>query len=265
MSFLIFNKESKKNKNENIKKEYKKQQQKLKVELPIKDVYQVVIPQNIFQTWTSKKILPPKMFETFLKIRRMNPRFRHYLFDDKECREFIKSYFKPDVLHAYDHIVPGAYKADLWRYCVLFIHGGIYLDVKYTPLNGFRFIQLCEKEHWVLDADGQGVYNALMVCKPRNPILFQAIRKIVQHVGERFYGNNYLAPTGPHLLKEWIPPHHPDMDLHHKVLDNDPDMRIIYSKQYPILRTYPRHIEEKTAFSKTAHYSQLWEQKGIYI
>ena len=48
MSFLIFNKESKKNKNENIKKEYKKQQQKLKVELPIKDVYQVVIPQNIF-------------------------------------------------------------------------------------------------------------------------------------------------------------------------------------------------------------------------
>jgi len=26
-------------------------------------------------------------------------------------------------------LIPGAYKADLFRYCVLLIHGGVYADV----------------------------------------------------------------------------------------------------------------------------------------
>lgn len=59
---------------------------------------------------------------------------------------------------------------------------GIYLDIKYQPINGFKFINLAEKEHWVLDCNKIGIYNALMVCKPGNNILLQAIKQIVENV-----------------------------------------------------------------------------------
>ena len=45
------------------------------------------------------------------------------------CREFIKVNFNPLVLKAYDTLIPTAYKADLFRLCVLYINGGIYGDL----------------------------------------------------------------------------------------------------------------------------------------
>ena len=108
---------------------------------PIKETYNSIIPLNIFQTWHTKK-LPPKMFNSIQVIRRFNPRFRYYLFDDNDCREFIKKNYDSDILNAYDSLIPGAFKADLWRYCILYKMGGIYLDIKYKPYNGFRFINL---------------------------------------------------------------------------------------------------------------------------
>jgi mannosyltransferase OCH1-like enzyme len=122
------------------------------------------IPNNIFQTWHTKK-LPLRMFQMIKKMIKSNPRFRYYLFDDNDCRNFIQKNFDTDVLHAYNNLIPGAYKADLWRYCILYKYGGIYIDIKYYPVNNFKLFNLLKKEHWVLDNGGGGIYNALMVCK----------------------------------------------------------------------------------------------------
>ena len=64
----------------------------------------------------------------FDTINKINPLFTHYVFSDNDRRLFIEQHFDTTVLHAYDSLIPGAYKADLWRYCVLYINGGIYLD-----------------------------------------------------------------------------------------------------------------------------------------
>jgi mannosyltransferase OCH1-like enzyme len=42
--------------------------------------YNPIVPQNIFQTWHSKK-LPPGMEETVSMIKSLNPRFQYFLFD----------------------------------------------------------------------------------------------------------------------------------------------------------------------------------------
>ncbi len=47
------------------------------------------IPAYIFQTWESKKI-PPLMLKNILNIKLNNPNFKYFLFDDNDCREFIK-------------------------------------------------------------------------------------------------------------------------------------------------------------------------------
>ena len=197
-------------------------------------------------------------------LKKQNPRFNHYLYDDNDCREFIKNNFKPDVLNAYDSLIPGAYKADLWRYCILFINGGIYLDIKYSPLNGFKFINLTESEHLVADINNIGIYNALMVCLPRNEVLFKAIRQIVENVRNKYYGSNFLEPTGPNLLPKFISTSDKIVDLKHKELIVDNNYRVIYFNDIPILKTYHGHCAEAQKYSIKQHYSILWNNKKIY-
>ena len=64
-------------------------------------------------------------------LQTCNPELEYFLFDDNDCIEFIKTHFENDVVDAYYRLIPGAYKADLWRYCVMYIEGGIYIDIKY--------------------------------------------------------------------------------------------------------------------------------------
>ena len=74
-----------------------------------------------------------------------NPEFQHYIYDDGMCREFIKKNFNREVLHAYDSLEPDAFKADLWRYAILYINGGVYVDIKYRPANSFKLINIIDK------------------------------------------------------------------------------------------------------------------------
>jgi mannosyltransferase OCH1-like enzyme len=236
---------------------------RLRIPYPFKTQYNIIIPTNIFQTWHSK-ILPPLMAKSVAQIIQLNPRFKYQLYDDNDCREFIKNNFDPDVLEAYNRLIPGAYKADLWRLCILFIYGGIYLDIKYKPLNGFKFVNLTEKEHLVADIGNVNIYNALMVCLPKTEFLYKSFRKIVENVNNRFYGNNCLEPTGPAMLSKIISTSDEIVDLKHEEWDNNSNYKIIYYNNIPILKSYIGHSREKQQFSKIKNYAVLWNERNIY-
>lgn len=231
----------------------------LQIEMPKKK-----IPLNIFQTWHTKENLNLKMFNAINNIKTQNPEFKHFLFDDNDCRNFIKKHFRKEVLTAYDSLIPGAFKADLWRYCVLFIVGGIYIDIKFKMTNGFKLINLIKNEHFVLDADKTGVYNAFMVCKPGNKLLLEAINMIVQNVKNKFYGDGFLDPTGPKLLAKVISINDTRVDLKHLELENNNNKRVIIFKNTIILTSYNGHIDDRIKCSKIPHYSILWKDKQIY-
>lgn len=235
----------------------------ISISYPTKLRYNNIIPLNIFQTWHSKN-LPPIMAKNVEFIKQRNPAFNHMLFDDNDCREFIKNNFKADVLNAFDTLIPGAYKADLWRYCVLYIKGGIYIDIKYIPMNGFKFIALTEKEHWVLDVDNTGIYNALIVAKPGNNILLQAIDKIVDNVKNRYYGNNCLEPTGPLLLSGLFTSEQKHaFDMKHAFYISL-KFRFILFNNYHVFKSYYEYLDEHAQNQKVPHYSVLWGQHQIY-
>lgn len=243
---------------------YNEYKRKLEISYPLKKNYEPIIPFNIYQTWHSK-LLPPKMFKTINLIKNLNPRFNYQLFDDNDCREFIKKNFEQNVLNAFDSLIPGAYKADLWRYCILYKNGGIYLDIKYKPLNNFRFITMTENEHFVLDADKNGIYNALMVCKPGNDILLKAINKIVENVKNKYYGTSFLEPTGPNLLQSFFSNEEKNnFDMkHYEILNHN--SKVISYNNYIILKSYNGHINDRIKYSKTKHYSDLWNERKIYL
>ena len=224
------------------------------------------IPLKLFQTWHTKT-LPPKMKYFVDKLKRDNPEFKHYLFDDNDCREFIREFFPDSVLDAFDQIVPGAYKADLWRYCVLYIYGGIYLDIKFQCIDGFKLIELTQKEYYVRDRkwDEVGIYNALLVCKPNNEILHKCIYAIVDNVKNKYYGINPLQPTGPQLMNKFFTP----SEIKNMELSLDPGGQYInYTNSkndtFHIMYPYPDYRTEQQQLSKTPYYAHLWRQKAIY-
>jgi hypothetical protein len=230
-----------------------------------KKIYNSVIPLKIYQTWHTK-LLPKKMFENVKLMKIMHPRFEYYLFDDNDCRNFIKNNFNQDVLFAFDKLIPGAYKADLWRYCILYKNGGIYLDIKFKCINGFRLIALTEKEHFVHDLNENGIYNGLIACKPGNEILLKCINKIVENVKTNYYGENMLYPTGPMLMETIF-----NKELKNKIelkletfmIDNDNQHIINYNNNY-IIAIYDGYREEQKLYQKKSHYSILWNNKNIY-
>ena len=101
-----------------IMKKYMEINKKLKIMYPLKPKYESIIPLNIYQTWHTTTDLPPLMNKNVELIKSNNPRFNYYLFDDNDSRLFIQNNFPSKVLNAYDSLIPGAYKADLWRYCI---------------------------------------------------------------------------------------------------------------------------------------------------
>ena len=199
------------------------------------------------------------------RLRQLNPEFSFHLYTDEDCLTFIQKHFTSDVADAFQALLPGAYKADLWRLCILYVYGGYYMDIKLSPLKKFRLIELSENEHYVLDRPKQSlhIYNALMVCKANNPFLFQCIRQIVHHVDIKYYGNSTLSPTGPELLGRIAASYKLNIDLVYPMAYPD---HIMY-KGVLILRNYPLYRNEQLQHERLVqrkHYSTAWFNHEVY-
>lgn len=224
------------------------------------------IPLDIYQTWETSD-LPEKMNECVERLKSQNPRFRHHFFDDAARQAFIKEHFDKSVLNAYNKLIPGAYRADLWRYCVLYINGGIYLDIKYSNVDGFDLIELTNDEYFVPDIEdsGGGIYNAFMICKAGNPIMKLAIDGVVENVKNEYYGESGLCPTGPMLLKKCF-----REDEFQKAKSNGlgicrhNENTSVCLRGKPILTVYDEYYKGDINKNKQGHYSELWVKRKIY-
>ena len=226
---------------------------------PMPSYRESTIPLNLFQTWHTNE-LPPGMYECVQALKEANPEFTHHFFNDDMCREFIKVHFDDNVLHTYDKLKPGAYKADLWRYCVLYVHGGIYLDIKYRCVAPFKLIELTTKEHFVRDrdyGDNPGVYQAMLVCYPKNPILLQCIHKIVEYTRQLEYGATVLF-LGPLLVASFF--NRSEMqtwDMKYTGLQ-------IVRQENPILEMYTDYYQEVNKTAIRTYYMDSWCNRDIY-
>ena len=221
----------------------------------------IPIPQILHQTWKTKT-LPPHMNDVIEFNKRKNPEFQFKLYDDTDCATFIERHFDSSVIDAFHTLTPGAYRADLFRYCVLFIEGGIYLDIKFKCADGFRLAELTEQQYvkdlnkWSTNA----IYNALIVSKPNNPTLWTAIQTIVKHCASYFYGDNLLAPTGPVMFGECVAQEtNPVINLQF----SDQGGLHILRNNMPILSGYTEYNTEKYTIAP-AHYYHAWKNKEVY-
>lgn len=87
-----------------------------------------IIPNNFFQTYRTSLI--DDEHASLLKFfREANSDFNFYFFDDQKMDEYMLLHWRHRKIYKiYKSSIYGASKADIWRYCILYQFGGVYLD-----------------------------------------------------------------------------------------------------------------------------------------
>jgi mannosyltransferase OCH1-like enzyme len=157
-----------------------------------------LIPRVIHQTW-----FEPVTKEAYPNMSRLIESFRqsgweYEFYDDDKAAQFLSAHFPPAVREAYDSIIPGAFKADLFRYCVLLIRGGVYADMDIL-LESNLDEAIDGSIGYLTPQDSPGetighrscLWNGLMATAPGHVFLAQTIQNVVNNVRNRFTSVDY--------------------------------------------------------------------------
>ena len=244
------------------------------------------IPKKIFQTGGSCEVTKG-MYDAIHTWIDKNPDWEYHFFDNNACRDFIKEHFPKKVLDAYDNLIPGAYKADLWRYCVLYIHGGLYVDNKCVLLASslndvipadVEFLSVLDWDFRWMEFSGY-IYQAFICAKPKHLFFKKIIDMIVYHVATGFYGHDQLAPTGPAALGKAINlvVGKPETSAHNSGLNKYPKFEyllwknlehknscIIDEDNIAIFRKNYLEYYDECRKKGAVYYADLWYQGRVY-
>lgn len=130
--------------------------------------------------------------------------WEYKFYDDETSMIFLETHFAPEVREAYESILPGAYKADLFRLCVLLIHGGIYSDVDVELTSDLDSL-LEDDIGFIIPIDEPGrenrqgscLWNGMIGAQPGHPFIAKALEMIVNKIRNRFTAvdiDNMLCP-----------------------------------------------------------------------
>lgn len=98
--------------------------------------YEQKIEKNIFQIFAYNEKKMPRKFKNITDIlKKQNPEYNYYIYNDSEMDSFVKENF-PEYYESYSSINKeyNVAKTDFFRYMVVYHYGGVYLDIK----SGFK-------------------------------------------------------------------------------------------------------------------------------
>lgn len=98
-------------------------------DIPILDLTLNNVPAVIYQSCESRSSI--KNPSVILNNYNNNSEFDFYMYDVDDQRKYIKNNFNDIILKTFDNLTYNK-KTELWKYCILYKKGGIYLDTKYN-------------------------------------------------------------------------------------------------------------------------------------
>lgn len=188
-----------------------------------------LIPKKIYRTWKTDQ-LPPIYQKAWEYTEKHNPEYEQVLYTDAMGSAFMSEFMGGFAKYAYEMLVPGAARADLLRYCIMYENGGVYLDGKSGagPLRNL----IGAKDGMIVSTWGSilgrpefvGFYRFgefqqwWLACRPRHPFMEQLIRSVVASIESRinrrdlmkhstlgfWYNLDVLKLTGPLKYTEEI-------------------------------------------------------------
>jgi Glycosyltransferase sugar-binding region containing DXD motif len=255
--------------------------------------YAQKIPKIIFQTCSSERLAEPLMRLAIQSITLKNPEYDYRYSTDAQCSQFLSDNFPPDVHRAWSMFAAGAFKADLWRYCILWKFGGVYIDCKMISRLSLSNIILPDTEMvLVQDVSDDRIYQAFIAFMPGSELMRIAFERVVENAIQKNYGDDCLSISGPSMLGNLyrelkVSNSHPVAPEHVVHLKNmwrktarakgikiqrslcfEGQARrmktvVIHKRQVAFLKSYPTYYY--TENSMQTYYSKLWKNRGIYL
>ena len=161
-------------------------------------------PKKIWQTWK----VDPHAFEGRDHDRArswpsINPTYRYEVLTDGNDLQYVTQHFgpnglnRPDIVETYSNLTARIIKADLLRYLVMYVEGGVYADIdveairpvddwvpeRYDPkdVDLVVSVEIDEpnfKDHKILGPKSQSFCQWTFLTKPRVPVMM----KLVDHI-----------------------------------------------------------------------------------
>ena len=227
------------------------------------------IPKIIYKTGPGKlDNLSGEILKIFNKIEKQNTDYKIKYYDDNDCYNLIKNNFEPEVLWAYNKLKPTAYKADLFRYCVLYLYGGIYSDLSQDILIPLNDLIDFEKDTLILTEDFihngysyYGIQISFIACIPKLEIFKQCINNIIINCGKSYYGITPLDITGPYLFKHTL--NNFNVNYIIKLYQSNGFLiDILYDNK--IIKTKTSNHNKMLYNKNNYHYTLLWNNENVY-
>ncbi|CAF4537221.1 unnamed protein product [Rotaria sp. Silwood2] len=133
------------------------------------------IPRIIHQTYRDIHSIPFKWQQAMNSCRTFHSDYKYYFWTDKEGRRLVEKEF-PCILSTYDSYPYDIQRADVIRLVVLYVYGGIYLDLDIICLKSLD--QLLNYEFILPQTKPVGLSNDFIASKPRHPFLLQVLNDL---------------------------------------------------------------------------------------
>ena len=235
---------------------------------------------EVIQTAKTGKNVSRNRFYSVSAILNASPDFSYIYFDDVDADAYVYNNYSKIVFDSYNNLIPGAYRADIFRYCYLYLNGGIYIDCKkifYGTIKDYINRGLAYTKQYnngstdifVKDIPENMTYNAVMITNKLSGVVKLTLLYAVFMIVNGVYCDSSLSLTGPGCLGDAI----------NQIYDNnynyyyrnyiqygkiDVDSCIIDYNSRPIIKnTYYGYYDEDN-YVNTNHYHQLWRNKCIY-
>jgi len=212
----------------------------------------VVIPKKIHQIWLGGPF-PDK----YKRIRdtwiEKNPDWEYKLWTEDDITDFnlenIDSFNKIGNLGA---------KSDIFRYEILYRHGGLYIDTDFECLSSFNDLTYLDLFSGTGHVDVPETFNGLISCKPNHKLIRNLIDDIKVVSTNDF--NQIISLTGPSYFSDKL----------FEYVHNNPDEKIIVFPTtffYPFPAVYRFSVREdneetqgiiKQFYADKSHCVHLW-------
>jgi mannosyltransferase OCH1-like enzyme len=180
------------------------------------------IPACLYQTFRDDTNVHEKVIQNINSILEKNPSFDYKLITDSEFIKILNIEF-PTALPAFKKLKAGAAKGDFIRYILLYLYGGVYLD-----LDSCINININKYLHYDFVFIVDDAYNFIQWVFMTSPKCI-LLKYVIDEMIERITNNeqNIFLATGPTLITDVLFGLLLNKKLYHNSLSHQEKIKII--------------------------------------
>jgi inositol phosphorylceramide mannosyltransferase catalytic subunit len=163
------------------------------------------IPKKIFTGVSTFTNLDPRISQNFSFLQELNEDWSFQVFSNQMQLEYMQENFDSEIFARFLSISPvyGAARSDLFKYCLMYLEGGVWLDAKSTANRSFSEIIGPDDKfllsHWpgLTTGDANELFWAresvipcpefvtwMIISQPRHKFLEQVIERVLRNIDD---------------------------------------------------------------------------------